>query len=155
MKILFGWIVAIGVAFPVFIVPQALMQTAPGDQSHSMQQDSQPASLAKAVNQGEKKIAGCLRQESGKFALDNGRRKVWLSGPGDFAAHAGHTVTLYGNFLHTSVANSSANTDANTNGHSSNHPSTQETDFQVTRIEMVSATCKSDKSKASQGSGPH
>ena len=71
MKILFGSLIAIGVAFPVFIVAQALMQTAPADQSHSMQQDSQPASLAKSVNQGEKKIAGCLRQESGKFALDN------------------------------------------------------------------------------------
>jgi hypothetical protein len=150
MKILFGSLIAIGVAFPVFIVAQALMQTAPADQSHSMQQDSQPASLAKSVNQGEKKIAGCLRQESGKFALDNGHRKIWLSGPEDFAAHAGHSVTLYGNFLRTSVANNSANTDANTNGHSSNHPSTQEADFQVTRIEMVSTTCKGDKTKASQ-----
>ena len=132
---------AFGLAFAVSL----MAQTTPEYPTHSMQQDSQPASLASSVNQGEKKISGCLRQEKEKFALENGHhKKIWLSGPEDFASHAGHTVTLYGNFLTTSApSNRSA------------HRSNQGTDFQVTRMEMVSPDCETEKSKVSKSQNQH
>lgn len=135
MKMLLPLVLVAGMAFPVSLAAQ----TAPESPSRSMQQDSQPASLANSVNQGEKNVSGCLRQENGKFVLENARhKKIWLSGPEDFAAHAGHTVNLYGNFLNTSASNRSTNADAKTDPHRSN----QETNFQVTRMEMVSASCR-------------
>jgi len=103
--------------------------------------------LAKTVNPGEKNISGCLRQENGKFVLENARhKKIWLSGPEDFAAHAGHTVNLYGNFINTSASDQSSKTNAKTEAGTG-----QARDFQVTRVEMVSASCK-QKSVSSQAS---
>jgi hypothetical protein len=147
MKILLSLVLGTGIF--AFSLAKTTAQTTPENPTRSMQQDSQPASLANSVNQGEKKIAGCLRQERSKFVLENGHRKIWLSGPEDFASHAGHAVALYGNFLSTSASASGANTDTKTDGHRSN----QGSDFQVTKIEMVSATCKDAKSKGFQSSG--
>jgi len=132
----------LALAFGLGFAVSLMAQTTPENPSRSMQQDSQPASLASSVNQGEKKISGCLRQEKEKFALENGHhKKIWLSGPEDFASHAGHTVTLYGNFSPTSAP-------SNSSTHSS-------TDFQVTRMEMVSPTCETEKSKVYKSQNQH
>ena len=131
---------AFGLAFTVSLMGQ----TTPENPTHSMQQDSQPASLASSVNQGEKKISGCLRQEKEKFALENGHhKKIWLSGPEDFASHAGHTVTLYGNFLTTSAPSKSSAPRSN-----------QGTDFQVTRMETMSPDLRDRKIQGFQESKP-
>jgi hypothetical protein len=135
MKNHLPWILA----FEISLAVSMIGQTTPQNRTRSIQQDSQPASLASSINQGEKKISGCLRQEKGKFALEKRHhKKIWLSGPEDFATQAGHAVTLYGNFLTTSTA-------SNGSGQRSN----QGTDFQVTRIEMVSPTCQAEKSGVS------
>ncbi len=151
MNILLPLMLAASMGSPALLAVQAKSQTTPEGPSRSMQQDSQPASLANSVNPGEKKMSGCLRQEKGKFVLENARhKKIWLSGPEDFAAQAGHTVSLYGNFLNTSESANSAKTGAR----SDLHGSSQATDFQVTRMEMVSASC-SQKSSGSQSGVQH
>jgi hypothetical protein len=128
----------LALAFVLAFSVSLMGQTTPGNAAPRIQQDSQPASLASAVNQGEKKISGCLRQEKQKFALESGHhKKIWLSGPEDFASNTGQRVTLYGNFSTTSAASSSSAPRAN-----------QGTDFQVTRMEVVSATCETQKSNA-------
>ena len=148
MEILLPLMLVAVMAFPVSLAAQAASQTTPEGPSRSIQQDSQPASLANSVRQGEKNISGCLREEKGKFLLQNARHKtIWLTGPEDFAAHAGHTVTVYGNFLNTSASKGSAH--AETDAHRSN----QATDFQVIRMETISATCK-QKSVSSENSTP-
>jgi hypothetical protein len=131
----------LGLAFPLSLPAQTTQENPPG----RIQQDSQPASLASSVNQGEKKISGCLRQEKEKFALENAYgKKIWLSGPENFASHVGHKVTLSGNFSTTSASSNS-----------SAHRSNQGTDFQVTKMEMVSPTCEIEKSKGSKSQNQH
>lgn len=132
---------AFALAFTVLLMGQTTQENPPWP----IQQDSQPASLASSVNQGEKKISGCLQQEKEKFTLENGsHKKIWLSGPEDFASHVGHRVTLYGNFSTTSAPSSG-----------SAHRSKQGTDFQVTKMEMVSPTCEAEKSKGSKSQNQH
>ncbi|MGA9800562.1 MAG: hypothetical protein WBQ68_16230, partial [Terriglobales bacterium] len=127
---------------------QASAQSSPDNSPHSMQQDSQPPSLASSLNNGERKITGCIRSEKGKYALEKkGHKKVWLSGPEDFAPHAGHTVILYGTYLNGSTPANSGQADPNKASQPS--ASRQETNFQVTKVEMVSDTCSVNTVKAS------
>lgn len=130
---------------------QASAQSSPDRPSHSIQQDSQPPSLASSLNKGEKKITGCIRSDNGKYVLESKlHKKVWLSGPEDFAPHAGHTVTLYGAYLNGSVtANGGQTRQKQSSRGSANH---QESNFQVSKVEMVSDTCtlqNNNKMKAS------
>jgi hypothetical protein len=127
---------------------QAYAQSSPDSPPHSMQQDSQPPSLASSLDKGERKVTGCIRSENGKYVLENKlHKKVWLSGSEDFAPHAGHTVTLYGTYLNGSVPAIGGRADQK----KSSDPSAnrQESNFQVTRVEMVSDTCAVKKMKAS------
>lgn len=127
---------------------QGSAQSSPDSPPHSMQQDSQPPSLASSLNKGEGKITGCIRSENGKYVLESKlHKKVWLSGPEDFAPHAGHTVTLYGPYLNGSVPANGGRADQK----KSSDPSAnrQESNFQVTKVEMVSDTCAVKKMKAS------
>ena len=141
----------LALAFGLAFIVSPMAQTTPENPTHSMQQDSQPASLASSVNQGEKKISVRLAQltlpsfAAAGIALENGHhKKIWLSGPEDFASHAGHTVTLYGNFLTTSAPSKSSAPRSN-----------QGTDFQVTRMETMSPTCETEKSKVSKSQNQH
>ena len=147
-KILIALTLVAGLAFSLSLAAQ----TTPESPTGSMQQDSQPPSLASSVDPGENKIAGCLRNENGKFVLRGERdnKKTWLSGPVDFASHSGHTVTLYGNFLNTSASKGSANSQPKNISQSQDHG----TDFHVSRIEMMSPTCNPQKSRGSKPSGP-
>ena len=129
---------------------QASAQSSPDSPPHSMQQDSQTPSLASSLNRGEKNITGCIRSENGKYVLESQlHKKVWLSGAEDFAPHAGHTVTLSGTYLNGSVPANGGRADRKKSSDPSANP--QESDFQVTKVEMVSDTCavKSKKMKAS------
>jgi len=140
MKMLLPVIMAVGVAFPVTLRAQASPQTAPDKASPSLQQDSQPASLGSSLNKGDRKIAGCLRAENGKFVVASGHnQKIWLSGPQDFASHVGHSVVLYGTFLSTDVSQSAARSNARTPTKSSS--AGEGTDFQVGKLEMVADSC--------------
>ena len=126
---------AISGAIAALCLGQLSAQSSPDNSSHSMQQDSQPASLASSMDKGEQKLTGCLRSDNGKYVIESKlHKKIWLSGPEDFGPHKGHTVTLYGSYL---------NDTAPVNKRPAADPaqSRSEVDFQVSKIEMVSNTC--------------
>jgi hypothetical protein len=128
---------------------QSSSQSSPDKPPHSMQQDSQPASLASSLNEGSTKLTGCIRLESGKYLLESKRhKKIWLSGPVEFAPHTTHAVILQGSFL-----NESASTNTSP-GNRATEPSVirQENNFQVAKIEMVSDPCTLKNTKGIKGS---
>ena len=126
-------------------------QSSPDKPPHSMQQDSQPASLASSLNEGSTKLTGCIRSESGKYLLESKRhKKTWLSGPVEFAPYTGHAVILHGSFLNESA---STNTSRGNQRRATKPSATrQENNFQVAKIEMVSDTCTLKNTKAIKGS---
>jgi hypothetical protein len=127
---------------------QASAQSSSEDPPHLMQQDSQPPSLASSLTQGERRLTGCIRSDHGKYLVESKlQKKVWLSGPEDFGPHAGHTVILYGTFLNGSGPPKAGRSDQRKPGQQS--PSRPESNFQVTKIEMLSDTCALNKAKAS------
>jgi hypothetical protein len=92
----------------------------------SMQQDSQPGSMASSANKGDKIISGCLRFKNGKYMLEGKHHKtIWLTGSEDFAPHVGHTVTIHGSFMSSTEASSAG----------------QGSDFQAKQIDMVADRC--------------
>jgi hypothetical protein len=92
----------------------------------SMQQDSQPGSMAVSANKGDKIISGCLRSKNGKYMLEGKHHKtIWLTGSEDFAPHVGHAVTIHGSFMSSTEASSSG----------------QGSDFQAKQIDMVEDRC--------------
>ncbi len=142
--------------FTAMSMAQTSPQTSPDERSRSPQQDSQPASLASSLNKGRRKIIGCIRSENGKYLLESRHHKmIWLSGPEDFAPHAGHTVILYGDFLNGST--SAGATRASTGTAAGTPSTTQGTDFQVTKMEMVADSCtlKSPKGNQTSSSDQH
>jgi hypothetical protein len=117
---------------------QIFAQSSAGNASQPMQQDSQPPSLASSLNTGEKKLTGCVGSDNGRYLLrSKPHKKIWVSGPQDFAPHVGHTVTLYGTFLDPTAPATPARKDQG----EVESPNRQGTNFQVSRIEMVSETC--------------
>lgn len=129
-------------------VHEASAQSSTDTPPHSMQQDSQPASLASSLNQGESKLTGCIRSDNGKYIVETKlHKRVWLSGPEDLAPHAGHSVILYGTYLNGSIPANAARAEQK----KSEQPSQarQGNNFQVSKIEMLSDTCASSKAKAS------
>src|SRR6202171_409208 len=104
-------------------------QAPPASSEHSapsMQQDSQPGSMASSANKGDKIISGCLRSKNGKYMLEGKNHKtIWLTGSEDFAPHVGHTVTIHGSFMSSTEASSAG----------------QGSDFQAKQIDMVADRC--------------
>jgi hypothetical protein len=122
---------------------QTAPSSSPDNSPHSMQQDSQPPSLASSLNRGDRKLTGCIRSDKGAYFVDTRTHKrISLSGPEDFAPHLGHTVTLYGSFL-----NESGSTRASRTDHGAAVEASAGSDFQVSKIEMVSDTCKFKSAK--------
>ena len=100
------------------------------------------------IDPGERRLTGCIRSDHGKYLVESKlQKKVWLSGPEDFGPHAGHTVILYGTFLNGSGPPKAGRSDQRKPGQQS--PSRPESNFQVTKIEMLSDTCALNKAKAS------
>ena len=104
-------------------------QAAPASSEHSapsMQQDSQPGSMASSANKGDRVVSGCLRSKDGKFMLESKHHKmIWLTGSEDLGPHVGHSVTVHGNFMSST----------------GNPPVGQVSDFQVKQIDMVADHC--------------
>ena len=56
-------------------------QAPPTSSEHSapsMQQDSQPASMASSANRGDKVVSGCLRSKDGKYKLESKHHKTFF-----------------------------------------------------------------------------
>ena len=129
----------------------------PADSSPSMQQDSQPGSMANSENKGQKKIKGCIRSENGKYVLESKHHKtISLTGSEDFAPHVGHTVTVHGNFLNGSKSAGAMSQNTGTGTSSTGAPSAgaasgEGSDFQVTKMDMVSDSCTLENQKGTKG----
>ena len=107
----------------------------------SIQQDSQPRSMASSVNKGDKIISGCLKSKNGKYLLEGKHHNtIWLTGSEDFAPHVGHTVTIHGSFMSSTEASSAG----------------QGSDFQAKQIDMVADRCTQTQKglKEDRGSAP-
>jgi hypothetical protein len=113
--------------------PDPSMQSTP--QSQTMSAQDQP--------KNEKKLKGCIASQDGKYMLqDKHGKDVLLGGSQDLAAHVGHTVTVHGMYEgsdNTSMASGSSATGKQ---------------FVVTKIDMVSESCKGGKDKDHDNSKP-
>lgn len=119
-------------------------------------------SATTAEPKGEKKLKGCIESENGKFVLEAKHGKeITLTGQ-DVSAHVGHVVVVHGNFQDnmaasasgetagTAAATSSTSTSASgTTTGSADKKSKAGKEFNVSSVEMVSATCK-DRDKATE-----
>jgi hypothetical protein len=95
--------------------------------------------------------ASCIRSESGKYLLESKRhKKIWLSGPVEFAPHTGHAVILHGSFLNESASTNTSPANQRTAAEPS--ATRQENNFQVAKIEMVSDSCTLKNTKGIKGS---
>jgi hypothetical protein len=108
---------------------QGTQQAPPGSSEHSapsMQQDSQPSSMASSANKGDKIITGCLRSNNGKYMLQGKHQKtIWLTGSEDLAPHLGHIVAVHGIFMSSTEVSSAGRV----------------SDFQVKQIDMFADRC--------------
>jgi hypothetical protein len=146
-------------AFTAASMAQGTQQTSPrptypsGNSSPSMQQDSQQGSMANSANKGEKKVKGCIRSENGKYVLESKNHKmIALTGSEDFAPHVGHTVTVHGNFLGGSSSPMSENAPTAAGTSSAGSSSGGEgSEFQVSKMDMVSESCTLEKQKGTKG----
>jgi hypothetical protein len=115
--------------------------TDPAAQSQTSSQSPDMSSAkAKSANQtqGEKKLKGCIESEGGQFLLrDKHGKEVALTGSQDFASHVGHTVSLQGTYTGTAGATSAGSTGS-------------AEQFMVSKIDMVSATCKEKSEKGKE-----
>lgn len=128
--------------------PQPAPQgTSPAAQPQTSPSHAPDASIAANQNpvgetKGERKLKGCVESESGKYMLaDEQGKKVSLSGAQDFAAHVGHIVTASGTFAKAADASNGASTAPNS------EVSASDDQFIVSKLDMVSETCKVDKTK--------
>ena len=151
-------------AFTAASMAQGTQRTSPNptyprpDSSPSMQQDSQPGTMANSENKGEKKIKGCIRSENGKYVLESKHHKmISLTGAEDFAPHVGHTVAVHGNFLNASKSAGPMSENTGTGTTSTGAPSAgassgrEGSDFQVTKMDMVSDSCTLENQKGMKG----
>lgn len=130
----------------------AQSQTAPS-QSPEMQNQNEKQNQTQA--NGEKKLKGCISSQGGTYTLQTKHGKeVALAGSADLASHVGHTVAVYGAYSNAvSGATTPTASAAPTDGTEHNNSATGG-QFVVSKIEMVSDTCKEkDKEKDKMKSG--
>lgn len=92
----------------------------------------------------QKKLKGCIKSESGKYMLEEkGGKEVALGGSQDFSSHVGHTVTVHGTWGSGSDASNASSGSAMSAGSGQ---------FMVSKLDMVSESCKMEKGSNSQDS---
>ncbi len=137
--------IAIATAFSLALGLSALAQTMPSTQqpSPSTQPQTSPSHSRDTSDnsaRGEKKLKGCIKSEGGKYMLEEKHGKeIALTGSQDFASHVGHTVAVHGNWSSGSDM-SSSNSGMSASGGQ----------FMVSKLDMVSDSCKMDKESNSQ-----
>jgi hypothetical protein len=113
-------------------------------QNPEMQTQSQIDSQKQGQTNGERKLKGCIASQGGNYTLQTKHGKeVPLAGSADFASHVGHTVTVHGMYgSNSTVAAPTGSTPDN---------SASDGQFMVSKIDMVSDTCKDSKMKSDKG----
>jgi hypothetical protein len=92
-------------------------------------------------------MTGCIDKSGDGYVLKNGRHKngVKVTGSDDLSAHVGHTVKLTGTWASASAAGGTGETKGGGTKMSSR-------EFNETKVDMVSETCKMGAGKAAAGS---
>jgi hypothetical protein len=99
---------------------------------------------------GERKLKGCISSQGGNYTLQTKHGKeVPLAGSADFASHVGHTVTVHGTYGSNSTVAAPTASAAPTGSTPDNSVSSGQ--FMVSKIDMVSDTCKDSKVKGDKG----
>jgi|GEM_PF-757565 len=119
-------------------------------QNPDMQTQSQIDNQKQNQTGGERKLKGCISSQGGNYMLQTKHGKeVPLAGSADFASHVGHTVTVHGMYSSNSTVAAPTASAAPTGSTPDNSASNGQ--FMVSKIEMVSDTCKDSKMKSDKG----
>src|SRR5437763_12751304 len=92
-------------------------------------------------------MTGCIDKSGDGYVLKNGRHKngVKVTGSDDLSAHVGHTVKLTGTWASASAASGTGETKGGGTKMSNR-------EFNETKVDMVSDTCKTGAGKAASSS---
>jgi hypothetical protein len=135
--------IAIATTFSLALGLSALAQTMPSTKEPSTQRQTSPShsrEMSDNSARGEKKIKGCIKSEGGKYMLEEKHGKeIALTGSQDFASHVGHTVAVHGTWSSGSDVSSS-----------DSGMSASGSQFMVSKLDMVSDSCKMGKESNSQ-----
>ncbi len=115
--------------------------SAPGTQGTTMGAETKTKGEAK----GEHKVKGCIRSEGGKYSLEDAKGHTYtLNTSEDLSAHVGHEVVIHG-AVSGGGASEMSKTETSAGAAGGNK------EIAVTKVEMVSETCKlgGKKSKSS------
>jgi hypothetical protein len=128
--------------------PSPQPQTTPSPSPDMPSAGSQNQAPPKVEN-GEKKLKGCIASEGGKYILQSKHGKeIVLTGSEDFASHVGHTVTVRGTLTNSADSTGAASSATATSTGTSSDTASAGEQLKVSKIEMVSDTCKEkDKEK--------
>lgn len=131
--------------------------TSPSSPSSTMGSQSTDAGMQGSASstKGEKKMKGCIQSQGGQYFLEEKKGKqVALTGSQDFASHVGHTVTVHGSYENASAGAGNmgtSNTAPSAGGTSTSSTATPSSSsgeqFMVSKIDMVSDSCKMDMDK--------
>jgi hypothetical protein len=101
---------------------------------------------------GERKLKGCILSQGGSYTLQTKHGKeVPLTGSADFASHVGHTVTVHGTYESKSSVAAPTASAAPTGSTADN--STPNGAFMVSKVDMVSESCKDNNKDSSKMKG--
>lgn len=129
--------------------PSSQQQASPS-QSPSMSDPGMSNGTQANETNGEKKLKGCIKSEGGKYLLEEKRGKeIALAGSQDFASHVGHTVTVHGTWGSGSETSNGAS-GTSSNNSTSNSMSAGGGQFVVSKLDMVSESCKMEKGSNAQ-----
>lgn len=99
---------------------------------------------------GEKKLKGCIQSQGGSYVLEEKHGKtVALTGSSDLSSHVGHTVTVHGRYSSGTDNGSASSVSTGAGAGSSTTGASGAEQFVVSKIDMVSESCKMDKDKSS------
>jgi len=152
-KIMLPFATVLLFALATFAQTTATPDSTPGAQgtqseSPSMQQTPSNGSSMGGSMHSEKEIKGCVAQQNGQYVLETKHGKsIALSGQ-DVSAHVGHTVALHGTWAAASANSQSAGSQTSTGMSSGNS-------FNVTKVDMISDSCKGNMSNGSGSATPH
>jgi hypothetical protein len=114
------------------------------DQTSPTAQTDQNTANQNQSGKTEKTLKGCVESQGGQYVLETKKGNVALMGQ-DVSAHVGHEVKVKGNWEKGSAGNTSA---AGTAESSASAKS-----FDVSSVDMVSATCKMKGKGSTSGMG--
>ena len=123
----------------------------PGHQPGAVPDQTSPSAqtdqnTANENQKTEKTLKGCVESQGGQYVLETKKGSIALMGQ-DVSAHVGHEVKVKGNWEKGSASNTGAA------GTAESSSSASSKSFDVSSVDMVSATCKMKGKGSSSGMG--